>query len=274
MSRIARTRHLRHRRFGRVRHSDHLLAFLSQEATDLNGTGAADTFTMAARVTATGVLTFTGLAIADETVTIGSQVYTWKAAIGDTANEVLIGASAADCITNLVAAINGAAGNGTLYGALTDANVDVTAADGAGDTIDLTAIPAGALGNAVATTETLTNGSFGAATLTGGVDGDTLNAVAHGLAVGDGPFLLSSTTALPAGLSTTEQYWVAEVVDADNFKLTTDRDNLTSPAFCTDTGTGTHTLTVNDTAEAIFEIMKEKGVKPATIAAATDVDNL
>src|SRR5690606_4846590 len=45
----------------------------------------------------------------------------------------------------------------------------VEAAAGAGDTMDVTAIEAGALGNAIATSETLTNGSWGAATLTGGI---------------------------------------------------------------------------------------------------------
>jgi len=66
---------------------------------------------------------------------------------------------AANAITALVAAINANDTEG------------VTAADGAGDTVVLTADVAGVLGNSIATTETLSNGAFGAATLAGGVDG-------------------------------------------------------------------------------------------------------
>jgi hypothetical protein len=47
----------------------------------------------------------------------------------------------------------------------------VSAADGAGDTIDLTADISGTAANALATTETMSNGSFAAATLEGGVAG-------------------------------------------------------------------------------------------------------
>ena len=120
---------------------------------------------------ATGTLTFAGNAVANETVTIGDQVYTWKASVSTTANEVKVGASAAASVTNLVAAINATAADaGTLYGSATAQNVYVSAVDGTGDVVDLTARNAyeGPRGNTIATTETMTNGSFGAAKLTGG----------------------------------------------------------------------------------------------------------
>jgi hypothetical protein len=119
---------------------------------------------------ATGTLTLSGNAVADETVTIGAHVYTWKAAVTTTANQVLVGANAAASIVNLVAAINRTAADaGTKYGSLTAANVYVTAADGPGDTVVVTALPAyeGPLGATVVTTETMTAGAWGAATLTG-----------------------------------------------------------------------------------------------------------
>jgi hypothetical protein len=47
----------------------------------------------------------------------------------------------------------------------------VTFADGAGDTVTVTANVSGVLANAIATTETMANGAFGAVTLEGGVDG-------------------------------------------------------------------------------------------------------
>jgi hypothetical protein len=48
----------------------------------------------------------------------------------------------------------------------------VTAAAGAGDTINVTALTAGAAGNAIATTDTVTLGSWGASTLVGGSNDD------------------------------------------------------------------------------------------------------
>lgn len=64
--------------------------------------------------------------------------------------------SAANAVTALVAAING------------DASAVVSAADGASDTVVITADTAGADGNDIATTETMTNGEFDDETLTGG----------------------------------------------------------------------------------------------------------
>lgn len=114
---------------------------------------------------ATGTLTFSDVAIADETTVIGDVTYTWKAS-PSAANEVKVGASAAACVTNLVAAVNADISQaGVLYGTGTVANPKASAVDGAGDTVDLTAKVKN--DNTIATTETLTNGSFGAATLTG-----------------------------------------------------------------------------------------------------------
>ena len=67
--------------------------------------------------------------------------------------------SAANAVTALAAAI------------MANDTVGVSAADGAGDTVVLTANIAGAAANSIITTETMTNGAFGAATLTSGVDG-------------------------------------------------------------------------------------------------------
>ena len=119
-------------------------------------------------VIATGTLTLTGNAVADETVTIGGQVYTFKAAL-TAANQILIGATASDSIDNLIAASNGAAGAGSTYGTGTVQNAFVSAATGSGDTMVVTARTAGAIGNAVATAKTLTNGTWGGATLAGGI---------------------------------------------------------------------------------------------------------
>lgn len=127
-------------------------------------------------VAATGVLTFTGIAVADTTITIGNRTYTWKAA-PSVDDEITVGANQAASEANLTTAINsGPQGGGAAHS-------QVTAVDGAG-TVTLTAVTAGTAGNAIATTETMASASFGAATLTGGNDANemarfTLNAPDH-----------------------------------------------------------------------------------------------
>ena len=126
-----------------------------------------------AAVAATGTLTLTGNAVAAETVTIGSVTYTWRASVSTIANEVLIGVSASASLDNLIDAINlenGAGESGTLYGSGTVIHPTVSALAGVGDTADLTAKTAGEDGNTIVTTETMTAGSFGAATLTLGAN--------------------------------------------------------------------------------------------------------
>lgn len=113
-----------------------------------------------AAVAADATLTFAGNAVADETVTIGAVVYTFKAAAA-APYEVTIGGSAAATIVNLVATING-------ENALTpDAHPLVEAADGAGDTVVITAIIPGTTGNGIDTAETMTAGSWDGATAGG-----------------------------------------------------------------------------------------------------------
>jgi hypothetical protein len=111
----------------------------------------------AVAVAATGVITMSGIAVADETFVIDDQTFTWKAS-RSVAGEVTIGASAADAVTNIVTAVTA------------DLST-VTAADGAGDTVDITAVTTGTAGNAIVFTENSTNMAVdGSGTLTGGVD--------------------------------------------------------------------------------------------------------
>lgn len=117
---------------------------------------------------ATGTLTLAGNVSDGDTVTIGNVTYTFRTS-PDEANEVDIGVAATDSIDNLIAAINGAAGEGTLYGTGTEANELASAAAGSGDTMVVTARTKGTIGNTVATTEAGSQTSWGAVTLTGGV---------------------------------------------------------------------------------------------------------
>jgi len=118
---------------------------------------------------ATGVLTATANPAAGGIVRIGSYYYTIVTALtaAGVPFEVLRGASASDTLDNLIAAINSGAGAGTTYGNTTPPNPDVSAAAGAGDTIDLSSRYSGVDANYLTTTEDSASLSFGADTLTG-----------------------------------------------------------------------------------------------------------
>jgi hypothetical protein len=117
-----------------------------------------------------------GIVIADtDTVTIGAVTYTFKTTLstGPTVPyEVLVGASDSDSLDNLIAAINGAAGVGTTYSTGTVAHPLVTAAAGAGDTMDITAVAKGAAGNGIALSASLTDGDWTDAFTGGGTFDD------------------------------------------------------------------------------------------------------
>lgn len=116
---------------------------------------------------ATGTLTFTGQPANTETVVIDGKTYTFQTVLTNVDGNVLIGANLAASIANLTDAINLGAGAGTDYAAATTLNPDVTGTAGA-TTLVVTAKIAGTGGNAITTTETITNASWGGATLSGG----------------------------------------------------------------------------------------------------------
>lgn len=129
-----------------------------------------DTFIEAALVPATGTLELTANAGNTETVVLGSITYTFVNSLSS-ANDVLIGASIGDTIDNLVAAINGDAGEGSVYGTGTAANTDASAQALPGSQMLATALAAGTAGNSITSTETLANGSWiNGATLSGGAN--------------------------------------------------------------------------------------------------------
>ena len=119
---------------------------------------------------ATGVLTFSGVGTASDTITVGGRVYTLVAALTPGGvDEVLIGASATATAQAFKNAINAdAATLGVTHDAASDHPSVV--ASGAAAAITLTANAAGVGGNSVTTVESGTGTSFGAATLTGGTE--------------------------------------------------------------------------------------------------------
>lgn len=134
--------------------------------------------TSSAAVAATGVLTFTAISVAAQTVTIGNRIYTWAASVTTTANTVDLGANTAESMANLVAAINGGGGAGSLYGSQTSPHPDVTAAV-VGSTVVVTARTVGTGAHSVALTDTMSNASWGGVFMSGGVAANTSIAAAE-----------------------------------------------------------------------------------------------
>lgn len=117
-------------------------------------------------IAAKGTLSPLSIPLNTETVTIGTKVYTFQTALTNVDGNVLIGASATTAMANLASAINLTAGAGTTYAAATTIHPTVSA--NGGNPLIITAKTTGIGGNGIATTETLTNGAFGAATLQDG----------------------------------------------------------------------------------------------------------
>lgn len=117
-----------------------------------------------------------------ETVTVGVKVYTFVAALSETAgatavaNEVLYGSSVTTAFANLRSAVNATAGAGTNYATGTTANAGATATASDATTVSFQAVTIGTPGNSIVTEDTMANGAFGAVTLTGGTYGPGVNA--------------------------------------------------------------------------------------------------
>lgn len=128
---------------------------------------------------AAGAFAFTSNVAADDTVTIGGIVYTFKVDPSSTAYAVDVGTDLDDSIGNLVAAINLSGTDDDEYGAGTAVNPYVTAtADLANDEIDLTSKIPGLQGNgiALAATSPGANTIAAGAAYLGGVTGATVGA--------------------------------------------------------------------------------------------------
>ena len=153
-----------------------------------------------AAVASQGTLTMDTNPTADDTMTIGTTVYTYKSTFTGAANEILIGGGLAATQANTVKAINGTGTPGTEYGMGTVAHPDVTMADFATNAAVITAIVPGTAGDSIATTETFTAGTnvFDAATLgttRAGAAVSGLTATAHVSAADEVTVILTNGTA-------------------------------------------------------------------------------
>ncbi len=287
--RTSRLRHLRHRRLDGVTRGaegskgiprlKRVEAWLFARAdTAANGgigdTAVTDDFVASGTVAASGILTLSANAGDGEFVTIGSVTYTFQTVLVDTANNVLIGALATDSIDNLISAILDTGVEGTDYGTGTVVHPDVTAAAGAGDTMDVDAKLTGTDGNLIGTTTDVT-GSFGATTLEGGLDDTTMTATTHGLTTPSGPLVLTTTDTLPLGLPLNTLIW-GRAVDTNNLSFHRTRDGAvfnTDVYTATDAGTGTHSFARAADIPGLIEWLRQDN-DPVTIQALTDIDDL
>jgi hypothetical protein len=128
---------------------------------------------------ARATLTLTGAISDTETVTIGSMVYQFTAGDVDTGTPagtsgapwlVALGGSTEISLENLAKAIGNTGELGTDYSSLTISNPDVAVTSSDATTLVIRSAYPGADGNSIVTTETLANGSWDAATLSGGGD--------------------------------------------------------------------------------------------------------
>ncbi len=119
---------------------------------------------------------------AGDTVTVGSQTYSFVNTIGNpTGNQiqVLLGSTDSASLQNLADAINGGSGAGAsyAYGSTATANTSATATTGQTasglETLTLTATTKGAGGNSVISGSTGSANTFGAADLSGGASGQS-----------------------------------------------------------------------------------------------------
>jgi hypothetical protein len=122
---------------------------------------------------ATGTLTLNAQPSPGDVITLGTFSYTYKSAVSETANQILISSGAsgslANTISNTINAITtGGTTNPNYY--TSGSNTSASAAAGAGNTVLVTAYASGTAGNAVVTTGSFTSpaNSWGAPALSGG----------------------------------------------------------------------------------------------------------
>lgn len=237
----------------------------------ITGTGAfaAGILTAAANATGAvkgiGTLTGTTIAAAD-TVTIASIVYTFIAALSSgptVAGEVLVGAADTDSLDNLIAAINGAAGEGVLYSIGTTAQSDCSARPGAADTLILDANVPGTAGNAITTTASLNSGDWGGATLASGEDGDTVTIGAEVYTFSDAPLYDQPNYVLVGGSASASLDNLIDAIngeDGGGEEGTVYGTGTTQPAVTAAAGAGD---TIDLTADAVgtAEVTTETGAQ-------------
>ncbi len=194
---------------------------------------------------ATGVLTATANPQDGARVTIGDVTYTFRDTLAS-AYDVKIGSDAEESLLNLVEAItfDGGAGTneGTDYGTGTLAHPSVTAAEGAGDTVDVTALTIGTAGNAITSVDFSPGLGWAAGTLLGGLDPVAHEVLVEATAEGCIDNLVACATAA-AGAGT--KYSTGETAHAT--VTLSKKDAATITATAKTAGTGGNSIAITET---------------------------
>jgi len=170
-------------------------------------------------VAATGSINLTGLPANLDSFTLDGVVFQLTNSLSGSGAtmEILLGADATETAEHIVAAINGGSGQDTDWEGTEWANSGdpLITASNSGGTVTLTAGESTAA-NSISLAEGATNLTVTA--FSGGVDGHTLTATAHGLVDDEGPFLLSTDGSFPGGLDG-ETFYYVQVVDTNTLQL-------------------------------------------------------
>jgi len=128
-----------------------------------------NTYIRASFTAATNILTMVTNPADTTTVTAGTSVYKFVNTLVDP-YDVLIGATAQDTLTNLLSALNGGAGEGTVYGTGTLANTEMSGSGLPAGQFAVTALVLGTSGNSIPVGTTSTASWLNPTTLLGGLD--------------------------------------------------------------------------------------------------------
>jgi len=171
-------------------------------------------------------------AVAGDTVTVGTQTYSFVTALGTPATngvQVLVGPTEAGSLSNLANAINGGTGAGINYAYGTGATANTSATAVAGQTsIALTAITKGTAGNSVALATTGSGANtFGGATFLAGGTAGSINDLLTQSDAQAALTLINDAVATVAGLRGNIGATVNRLQSASNV-ITNQTQNLTS----------------------------------------------
>lgn len=125
-------------------------------------------FQFNADIPASGTLTFTGLPSDGDTITVGGTVITFRTVLTGSGDEIKIEPSVSNQTLRVEQYFNNSTQFLNLYNVAT--KIPVVAERPNNETIKITYLEGGAVGNTVATTSSGANFSWGAATLEGGAD--------------------------------------------------------------------------------------------------------
>jgi len=227
---------------------------------------------------AESIITSDATAPADgKIVTIGTTVYRFKTVLAQ-AYDVAIGASAAESLDNLKAAINASGTPGTEYFAGTLVHPDVIATDNAATTQKIVARVPGTTPNSIVTTEDSDHLSWEDTTLGGGAGSSVAGvttAASHVVVNGRTYSFVTALSETSGADAIVDQvlYGGSEAVALDNFKLAINAGPTAGTEYSTGTVVNPDVTAGTNTNTTQVVTAKVKGVIGHAITITTDCAN-